>query len=100
MLLTGAGMLGRRCCEGCRSIRVFDPRKALLTRVALASDALANPDRIRAAWPEIFERVRRIAGVEFAATADVIPMGGDDEQIGYWTTPAPTARGSDAAGAV
>jgi predicted permease len=89
VLLTGAGMLGRSLLRALSLYPGFDPRHVLVTGVALSSDALASPDRIRAAWPEIVDRVRRIPGVEFAAIADVIPMGGDDEQIGYWTSPAP-----------
>lgn len=89
VLLTGAGMLGRSLLRLLSVDPGFDPQNVLVTNVALSPDALSSPDRIRAAWREMFDRVRRIPGVEFVATADVIPMGGDDEQIGYWTTPAP-----------
>ena len=88
VLLIAAGMLGRTLLRLLSLDPGMDPRNVLVTRVALSSDALASPARTRAAWREILDRVRQVPGVDAVAVADIIPMGGDSEQIGYWTTPA------------
>jgi len=42
---------------------------------------------MRVAWQEILDRVRQVPGVHSVAVADIIPMGGETDEIGYWTTP-------------
>lgn len=66
----------------------FDIHNVLLTRVARSPNALVSPARTRAGRQEVLDRVRQIPGVPAVAIADLIPMSGEDVQIGYWTTPA------------
>ena len=88
VLLIAAGMLGRTLLR----LSSVDPgihiHNVLITRVALSSDALSSPAHMRVAWQEILDRVRQVPGVHSVAVADIIPMGGDTDEIGYWTTPA------------
>lgn len=93
VLLVAAGMLGRTLLR----LSYVDPginiRNVLVTQVALSADAFSNPARTRAAWQDLLDRVRSVPGVESVAVADIIPLEGDDEQVGYWTGPAaPTAN--------
>jgi ABC-type hemin transport system substrate-binding protein len=56
--------------------------------VALSPSALKRPVNTRAAWQDVLDRVRHVAGVQSVATTDIVPMGGDENEIGYWTTAA------------
>ena len=89
VLLIAAGMLGRALLRLSSLDPGFDPHNVLVSQVALSSDALANPARTRAAWRDILDRVQHVPGVESVAIADVVPMGNDTEEIGYWTTASP-----------
>jgi predicted permease len=89
VLLIAAGMLGRTLLRVSSLDPGLDPRNVLVTQAALSSGALTNPARTRAAWKDILGRVRHVPGVESVAVADVVPMGADTEEIGYWTTPSP-----------
>ena len=88
VLLIAAGMLGRTLLRLSSLNPGVDPHNVLVSHVALSSDALADPARTRLAWQEILERVHQVPGVDSVAVSDVVPMAGDSEQIGYWTTPA------------
>ena len=88
VLLIAAGILGRTLLRLSALHPGIDSHNVLVTRVALSPDALASPAHTRVAWQEILERVSHAPGVRAAALADVIPMGGEDEEIGYWTTSA------------
>jgi predicted permease len=93
VLLLAAGMLGRTLLRVSSLDPGLDPHNVLITQVALSTDALINPARTRTAWKDILDRVRHVPGAKSAAVADVVPMGTDTEEIGYWTTPsAPPAN--------
>jgi predicted permease len=89
VLLIAAGMLGRTLLRLSSLDPGFDPHDVLITQVALSSEALTNPVRTRAAWRDILDRVRHVPGVKSAAVAEVVPMGADTEEIGYWTSASP-----------
>jgi predicted permease len=89
VLLIAAGTLGRTLLRLSSVDPGFDPKKVLVARVALGSDAVTNPSHTRAAWREILDRVSRVPGVQSAAIVDSIPMRGDESWIGYWTGPIP-----------
>ncbi len=88
VLLIAAGMLGHTLLRIASINPGIDPHNVLVARVALSSDALASPGRIRATWRDVLDRVGQTPGVQSVAVADVVPMGADTEEIGYWTTPA------------
>ena len=88
VLLIAAGMLGRTLLRLLSADPGFNIHNVLITRVALSSDALSSPAHMRVAWQEILGGVRQLPGVYSVAVADIIPMGGETDEIGYWTTPA------------
>ena len=53
-----------------------------------APGVLANPERIRAAWSDVLDRVRRLPGVESVSMVDTVPMRAGNNQLGYWTSAA------------
>lgn len=89
VLRIAAGMLGRTLLRVSSLDPGLDPRNVLVTQVALSSGALTNPAHTRTAWKDILDRARHVPGVESVAVADVVPMGADTEEIGYWTTASP-----------
>ncbi|MGA8595783.1 MAG: ABC transporter permease [Bryobacteraceae bacterium] len=89
VLLIAAGILGRTLLRVSSLNPGFDPHNVLVTQVALSSDALTSPAGTRAAWQDILDRVRSVPGVRSVAVADIVPMGTDTEEIGYWTTSSP-----------
>src|SRR5207248_735231 len=88
VLLVAAGMLGRTLLRLSNIDPGINVRNLLVTKVALSADAFTNPARTRAAWQDLLDRVRSVPGVASVAVADIVPMEGDDEEIGYWTGPA------------
>jgi len=89
VLLIAAGILGRGLMRMSSLDPGLDPHNVLVARVALTTGALADPPRIRVAWQDVLERVSHTPGVKAAALSDLIPMGPEDQEIGYWTTSAP-----------
>jgi predicted permease len=89
MLLVSAGMLGRTLLH----LSSLDPgvnlHNVLTARVALSPATLADPGRIRAAWPELLARLRAVPGVQAVATVDTVPMRSGNNPIGYSTSAAP-----------
>jgi predicted permease len=93
VLLVSAGTLGRALLRLSALDPGFDYRNVLVTRMALSTDALANPKKIRAAWRDVLEHARRVPGVQSVATVDTVPMREGNNQLHYWTTPdAPPAN--------
>lgn len=88
VLLIAAGMLGRTLLRVSSLDPGLDPHNVLVTDVALSPSALTSPTSTRAAWQDILDRVRNVPGVRSVAVADIVPMGTDTEEIGYWTTPS------------
>jgi predicted permease len=88
VLLVAAGMLGRTLLRLSSVDPGVDIRNVLITRVALSPNALRSPANTRAAWQDILDRVDHVPGVQFVAMTDIVPMGGGEDQVGYWTTAA------------
>ena len=89
VLLVSAGILGETLLRALSLDPGINPRNVLVAQVALSSDALVNPAGIRAAWHGVLDRVQEVPGVHSAALADIVPMGGDTDEIGYWTGAVP-----------
>lgn len=84
VLLVAAAMLGRTLLR----VSSLDPglnlRNVLISRMALSPAVLADPGKIRPAWQDVIERIRRVPGVQSVATVDTVPMRDGNNQIGYW----------------
>lgn len=87
VLLVSAGMLGRTLLRLSSLDPGIDIRNVLIARMALSPGTLESPARTRAAWNDILDRARHVAGVQSIATVDTIPMREGSNPIGYWTTP-------------
>ena len=86
VLLASAGILGRTLFRTLAVDPGINPHHVLVTDVALSPEALATSAGTRAAWSSVVGRVSGIPGVDSVAIADIVPMSGDTEEIGYWTT--------------
>lgn len=92
VLLVSAGLLGRTLLQLASIDPGIDVRNVLIARVALSPSALVSPAKGRATWRDLLDRVSGVPGIQAVAAVDLVPMRGDDDEIGYWTTPAaPTA---------
>jgi hypothetical protein len=89
VLLVAAVMLGRTLLRLSSVDPGVDIRSVLITRVALSMSAFSDPPTTRAAWRDLLDRVRHVSGVRSVAMTDLVPMDGDDEEIGYWTSETP-----------
>lgn len=87
VLLIAAGMLGRMLLRISSTSPGIDVHNVLVAHLGLSSESMTTPAHVRAAWDEDLRRIRSVPGVEYASTCDIVPMGGDTEEIGYWTTP-------------
>ena len=95
VLLVCAGVLGRTILR----LSSLDPgvnvRNVLVARIALSATIRGNPSQARAAWDEVLESTRRVAGVQAVAMVDTVPMRLGNNQLAYSTTaaiPAPTEQ--------
>lgn len=90
VLLTGAGLMLRTILHLWNVSPGFDPHNILTMDVALPPTDTSNATRIRSSWEQMLTRVRDTPGVEAAALDTIIPVTGDTDQIGYWTSPETT----------
>jgi putative ABC transport system permease protein len=95
VLLVCAGLLGRTLVR----LSSLDPgmnvHNVIVARAALSPSAKSSPARMRAAWADTLDRIRRVPGVEQASLVDTVPMRQGNNQLGFWTTaalPPPTQR--------
>jgi predicted permease len=86
VLLVSAGMLGRALIRLSRLDPGIDAHNVLTAQVNLSSKAHTDPAKIRAAWQEIIEGLRRTQGVDSAGVTDILPMSGSSDTVGYWTS--------------
>ena len=89
VLLTSAGILGKVLLR----LSSLDPgvnvHNVVAARVALSPLALTSPAKARAAWEDFLDHTRRVPGVQSVALADIIPMRGGVNILGYWATAVP-----------
>jgi predicted permease len=88
VLLVSAAMLGRTVLRLSSLDPGIDSRNVLVTRLAISPAVLSDPARIRAAWQDVLDRARRVAGVESVALVDTVPMRAGNNQLGYSTSAA------------
>src|SRR5436190_1563298 len=89
VLLVAAGLLGRTLLRLSSVDPGINAHNVLAARVALSPNALETADHMRGAWRDVVDRVRGVPGVQAVAIADIVPMSGEDEEVGYWTSAAP-----------
>jgi len=102
VLLIGAGLMVRSLMRLWNVDPGFNPRNVLSFGLNLPPSMMdASPDRIRAAFREIDDRLGSIPGVKAASqTWGAIPMGADDEQLFWLDGQAKPANENDMSWAV
>jgi predicted permease len=86
VLLISAGLLGRALLRLSSLDPGFNPKNALVARVALSPNTLADPARTRVAWEGILDRARHVPGIQAIAMIDTVPMRMGSNQIPYSTS--------------
>jgi predicted permease len=92
VLLVSAGMFGRTLLHLSSLDPGVDIRNILVARMALSPATVADVGRIRPAWQDVLDRVRRVPGVRSVTMVDTVPMREGNNELGYWTTPAEPPR--------
>jgi predicted permease len=88
VLLVAAGLLARTLLRLSSVDPGIDVHNVLIARVALSPNALSSPATMRVAWQDLLGRVRAVPGAQSVAITDLVPMGNDENLIGYSTTAA------------
>jgi len=88
VLLVSAGLLGRTLLRLSALDPGVDIHNVLTARTSLSPSTLADPERTRAAWKDLLEQARHVAGVESAAMVDTVPMREGSNPVNYSTVPA------------
>jgi putative ABC transport system permease protein len=83
VLLVGAGLMLRTVAHLMRVDPGFDPRGVLTLQFSLVGTAYREDDAVVAFGDRLLERVRALPGVEAAALAGQIPMGGNYDTWGF-----------------
>jgi predicted permease len=86
VLLVSAGMLGRTLLHLSSLNPGLNIHNVLIGRMGLSPATLTNPGQIRAAWQDILDRARTIAGVRSITMVDTVPMRQGNNPLGYWTS--------------
>jgi putative ABC transport system permease protein len=89
VLLTCAAVLGRTILRLSSLDSGVDIRNVLITRMALSPTVLNDPAAARAAWDDVLKRAVTVPGVNAIAMVDSVPMRSGNNQLTYWTSPAP-----------
>jgi putative ABC transport system permease protein len=83
MLLAGAGLMLKTLGRLLRVDPGFRPDRVLALQFSLVGDAYAQDPAVVAFQDHLLERVRALLGVEAAALAGQIPLGGNGDRFGF-----------------
>jgi putative ABC transport system permease protein len=83
VLLVGAGLMIKSVGRLLGVHPGFDPERVLSMQIALGGAAYAKNEAVVAAANAIVERLRALPGVESAAAAGQIPLGGNGDTWGF-----------------
>jgi predicted permease len=67
----------------------FNTDRLLTAQVALSPSVMASPQAIRLAYDHLLGRVKAIPGVEASAMTALVPLGGSDSEIPFWSGTGP-----------
>ncbi|HEV2388850.1 MAG TPA: ABC transporter permease [Candidatus Acidoferrales bacterium] len=84
VLLVGAGLLLRTLGHLWAVDPGFDPGNVLTMKVALSPGVSSQPVQARLDYRQLLDRVQRIPAIESAAVTDLLPLSGDDSELGFW----------------
>ena len=83
VLLIAAGLMVKSVARLVSVDPGFDPRHVLTLQISMVGSAYASNDAVAARTDEIVARLRALPGVEAAAAAGQIPLGGNDDGWGF-----------------
>jgi len=83
MLLAGAGLMLKTLGRLLQVDPGFRPDRVLSLQFSLIGDAYAEDPAVVALQDRLLERVRALPGVEWAALAGQIPLGGNGDRFGF-----------------
>ena len=83
VLLVGAGLMLKSVTRVLRVPLGFQPDRVLTLQLSLVGTAYAEDSRVLAFQDRLLARVREIPGVEGAALAGQIPLGGNGDEWGF-----------------
>jgi putative ABC transport system permease protein len=82
-LLVGAGLMVRSLWRLLDIHPGFEPDRVLTMNVSLVGPRSESEDAVRAYFDQVLERVRAVPGVEAAAVASQVPLGGNFDGNGF-----------------
>jgi putative ABC transport system permease protein len=82
-LLAAAGLMLRSVAHLARVDAGFDPRDVLTLQFSLVGQAWAEDSAVNRFTDQVVERARALPGVDAAAAASQVPMGGNYDQRGF-----------------
>jgi putative ABC transport system permease protein len=83
VLLAGAGLMVRTMGALTHASPGFDPQRLLTLQLSLVGQAYAEDPAVAAFQDRLLEKVRALPGVEAAALASQVPLGGNDDCWGF-----------------
>jgi len=89
VLLAGAGLMMGSIWRLWRVDTGFNPQNVLTAQAAMSPTVMGSPAGMRLAYRQLLERVGSIPGVQSAAVSDLLPLSGDDSEIGFWLGKGP-----------
>ena len=95
VLLVGAGLLIRSFISVSRVNPGFDPRNVLSLQLSLSPAAYSDASKIRNFYREFLERTRRLPGVQAAGATDLLPLGGNDDELFFYISGRPVPPPSE-----
>ena len=84
VLLSGAGLLFRTIHNLWAVNPGFDTQHVITFQVGFSPSMAQTASRARAAYEQLTERIRQIAGVESADITALVPLGRDDNSGPFW----------------
>ena len=100
ILLVGAGLMIQSIWRLWRVDPGFNARNLLTAQVALSPRVMSQPSTVRLAFEQILARVTGIPGVRSAALNNVIPLSGNEDDIGLWLGSGPQPQADQMRGAL
>jgi predicted permease len=89
ILLAGAGLMIRTISHMWSTSPGFDPHNVLTMQVALSPSTVDNASKIRIAYRQLLDRVRKIPGVRSAGLTTLVPLSGSDSEVPFLTENQP-----------
>lgn len=87
VLLTGGGLLFRTIRNLWAVNPGFDAKRVLTFQVGLSRAVVNTPPKVRAAYRELTDRIRRIPGVEAAGLTALVPLSWGSNEGPFWVGP-------------